>query len=131
MKRSCALIIMLTIIMVVCVAYAKDYEITRKAGDLTVNIRIDKNPPVAGPNNIEVNITDASGKAVTDAKVLLNYSMPAMPGMPAMNYKADLVPAGNVYRAKIDYSMSGSWNNDLKVTRAGKTVSAKFSVDAR
>jgi hypothetical protein len=92
---------------------------------------MDKNPPVAGNNNVEISVTDAAGKAVTDAKVVLNYSMPAMPGMPAMNYKADAELAGNVYKTKVDYSMAGPWNNELKVTRGGKTQTAKFTVDAK
>ena len=121
----------LMLFLIVSVAYARDYEVNKKAGDLTVVVRIDKNPPVAGPNNVEVSITDASGKAVTDAQVVLTYSMPAMPGMPAMSYKTDLSSAGNVYKGKINYSMSGSWNNDLKITRGGKTVSTRFSVDAK
>lgn len=122
---------MVIFFLFVSVVSAKDYEINKKAGDLSVVIRIDKNPPIAGPNIIEVHITDASGKPVTDAKVTLAYSMPAMPGMPAMNYKADLSPSGNAYRGKATYSMSGSWNNDLKITRGNKTVSTKFSVDAK
>ena len=51
------------------VVYAKDYEVNKKAGDYNVLIKIDKNPPIAGENNLEIAITDASGKAVTDAKV--------------------------------------------------------------
>jgi len=117
--------------MTVSVVYARDYEVNKKAGDLNVVIRIDKNPPVAGTNNVEVGITDASGKAITDAKVVLAYSMPAMTGMPPMNYKVDAVPAGNVYKARVNYSMSGSWNNEVRITHGGKTVSARFTIDAR
>jgi hypothetical protein len=131
MKKLFVLTMVAMLLLAISVAYAKDYEISKKAGDLTVVVRIDKNPPVAGPNNVEVSITDTSAKAVTDAKVALTYSMPAMPGMPAMSYKTDLSPAGNVYKGKINYSMSGSWNNELKITRGGKMVSTRFSVDAK
>lgn len=124
-------IIVIAIILVAGVVYAKDYEVTKKAGDFNVVIKIDKNPPVAGKNNVEIAITDASGKAVTDAKVVLNYSMPAMAGMPAMSYKADGQLKGTVYRTSTNYSMSGSWNNEIKITRADKTQSAKFTVDAK
>lgn len=125
------LTVSLIVIMTVSVVYARDYEVNKKAGDLNVVIRIDKNPPVAGTNNVEVGITDASGKAITDAKVVLAYSMPAMTGMPPMNYKVDAVPAGNVYKARVNYSMSGSWNNEVRITHGGKTVSARFTIDAR
>jgi len=110
---------------------AKDYEVSKKAGDLTVVIKIDKNPPVAGKNNIEIAIIDASNKAVTDAKVVVAYSMPPMPGMAPMNYKTDTELKGNVYKAQINYSMAGSWNNEVRITRSGKTVSTRFTVDAK
>lgn len=113
------------------VSYAKDYEVKKKAGDYDVEVMIDKNPPVVGDNNIEVGIKDASGKHVTDARVVVEYSMPAMPGMPAMNYKTDTELKGNEYKAVMNLSMSGSWNIAVKITRAGKTSSMKFSVDAR
>lgn len=61
----------------------KDYEVKKKAGEYAVKIKIDKNPPVVGDNNITVTVKDASGKPVIDVKVKVRYSMPAMPGMPA------------------------------------------------
>lgn len=111
--------------------YAKGYEVKKKAGDYTVEAEIDKNPPVVGDNNIKVEMKDASGKHVTAAKVVVEYSMPAMPGMPAMNYKTDTELKGNEYRAKMNLSMAGSWNIAVKITKGGKTSSMKFSVDAR
>ena len=129
MKRLAIFVIAL--LLIAGVVYAKDYEVTKKAGDYNVLIKIDKNPPIAGENNVEIAITDASGKAVTDAKVVLNYSMPAMAGMPAMSYKINADLKGTVYKAKVDYSMSGSWNNEVKITQGGKTISARFTVDAK
>jgi hypothetical protein len=129
MKRL--IIFAVALLLITGVVYAKDYEVNKKAGDLNVLIKIDRNPPVAGENNVEIGITDASGKAVTDAKVLFNYSMPAMAGMPAANYKVDAELKGTVHKAKVNYSMSGSWNNEVKITRGGKTVSARFTIDAK
>jgi len=54
-----------------------------------------------------------------------------MPGMPAMNYKADAELKGNEYKATMGLSMSGSWNIAVKITRAGKTSTMKFTVDAK
>jgi nitrogen fixation protein FixH len=113
------------------IASAKDYEVKKKAGDLDVTARIDKNPPVVGDNNISVEISDASGKPVTDAKVVVEYSMPAMPNMPAMNYKTDTELRGSAYKATMNLSMSGPWNIAIKISRAGKTSTAKFSFDIR
>src|SRR5512137_2817909 len=108
MKRFTILMVM--VLLLAGTVYAKDYEVTKKAGGLTVDVKIDKNPPTSGTNNMDIAVKDAGGKAVTDAKVVVEYSMPAMPGMPAMNYKTDAELKGNEYKAKMNFSMSGSWN---------------------
>lgn len=120
----------LILLLAAGIAYAKDYEVKKKAGEYNVEVKIDKNPPVVGDNNITVEVKDAAGKYVTDAKVKVEYSMPAMPGMPAMNYKTDTEFKGNEYKAKMNLSMAGSWNIAVKITRAGKTSTVKFNVDA-
>jgi len=129
MKR--AGIVVLLLFLVAGIAYAKDYEVKKKAGEYDVEVKIDRNPPVVGDNNVKIEIKDSSGKYVTDAKVVVDYGMPAMPGMPAMNYKADAELKGNEYKAKMNLSMSGSWNIAVKITRAGKTSTMKFTVDAK
>lgn len=65
-----------------------------------------------------------------DAKVKVECSMPAMPGMPAMNYKTDAELKGDVYKAKMNLAMSGSWNIAVKISRGGKITTVKFNVDA-
>jgi hypothetical protein len=112
-------------------AMAKDFETTKKAGDYTVVVTIDKNPPTTGDNNLSVSVKDAAGADVADAKVSVEYSMPAMPGMPAMKYDANAELAGKIYRTKVNFSMSGSWNMVVKIVRGGKTAQARFTVDAR
>ncbi len=112
-------------------AIAKDFEVTKKAGDYTVVVTIDKNPPTTGDNNLTVSIKDSAGADVADAKVSVEYSMPAMPGMPPMDYKTNTALAGKQYKTKVNFSMSGSWNMTVKIARGGKTAQAKFTVDAR
>jgi hypothetical protein len=129
MKKT--IVFSVILLLVAGIAFAKDYEVTKKAGEFDVLVRIDKNPPVVGDNNISIEIKDSSGKPVTDATVKVDYGMSAMPGMPAMNYKADAVLKGSEYKAVMNLSMSGPWNIAVKITRAGKTSSAKFSIDAR
>jgi hypothetical protein len=132
MKDVKKFLMVLTAVLLLCgVVYAKDYEINKKAGDYNVEVKIDKNPPVVGNNNVEIKIRDEKGGYVTDAKVIVEYSMPAMPGMPAMNYKADTKLEGKEYKAKMDLSMAGSWNVTIKITRGDKTSKVKFSVDAQ
>jgi len=130
MKKLCA-VVAVAMLFISCIAYAKDYEVNKKAGEYDVMVRIDKNPPVVGDNNITIEIKDTSRKYVTDAKVVVEYSMPAMPGMPPMNYKTDATLKGNEYKAKMNLSMSGSWNIVVKITRAAKTSTMKFTVDAK
>ncbi len=126
------------IALVVCVllltaglVYAKDYELTKKAGEYTVRVAIDKNPPVTGKNNMIVGIKDGASKDVTDAKVAIDYGMPAMPGMPAMNYKTNAMLHGTMYHAVVDFSMSGPWAITVKITRAGKAQAVKLNVDVK
>lgn len=115
----------------VSMSFAKDYEITKKSGDFTVKVTIDKNPPVTGKNNILIEIKDGADKNVTDAKVVIDYGMPAMPGMPAMNYKTNAMVHGNMYHAVVDFSMSGAWAVAVKMTRGGKIQSVKLNVDVK
>lgn len=133
MKTSFVLFVtfLLFLLCLSSMVYAKNYEISKKAGEYNVLIKIDRNPPVAGKNNVEIAIADSTGKAVTDAKVVVAYSMPPMPGMAPMNYKTDAGLKGNVYKAQVNYSMAGSWNNEVRITRSGKTVSTRFTVDAK
>lgn len=129
MKRFLAFLSIL--VLSAGIAHAKDYEIQKKAGEYDVVVKLDKSTPIVGKNNIEIGIKDTSGKYVIDAKVVVNYTMPAMPGMPAMNYKANAEVTGDKYMATMDLSMSGSWNVLIKITRGEKTATVKFNVDAR
>ena len=127
-------IILVTVALLLIAAgavYAAGLEVKHKAGDYDVSVKFDKNPPVVGTNNMKIEVRDASGKYITDAKVKVDYTMPAMPGMPAMNYKTDAVLSGQEYTAKMDLSMSGSWNVALKILRGGKTSTMKFNIDAQ
>ena len=109
--------------------YAKDYTVMKKAGNYTVQVKLDKNPPVTGVNKMETSIQDAAGANVTDAKVVVEYGMPAMPGMPAMHYKANTELKNKQYLATLNFSMAGAWYITIKITRAGKTQSVKLNVD--
>jgi hypothetical protein len=117
--------------LVTGVAAGKDFEVTKKAGDYTVTVKIDRNPPVTGENNVSVAIKDKGGAAVKDAKVSMEYSMPAMPGMPAMKYAADAGSKGGEYQAKVNFSMSGAWDVAIRISRGDKKVQTKFNVDVR
>lgn len=121
----------LIVLLMAGIACTKEYEITKKAGEYNVAVRIDKNPPTVGENSMSIEITDASGHHARDAKVVVEYSMPAMPGMPAVNYKADAELKGDQYKTKVNLSMSGSWSIAVMISRAGKNYTAEFTVDAK
>jgi len=125
------LLIGMAVLLSAGVVFAKDYEVKKKAGEFDVVVTIDKNPPVTGDNNVTISIKDAGGKVVKDAKVVVDYSMPAMPGMPAMNYKADAVQKGDEYKAVMNLSMAGPWNIMVKISAGGKSGNMKFTVDAK
>ena len=129
MKRLALIICVL--FLAVGLAYAKDYEITKKAGEYSVSVTIDKNPPITGKNNMAVGIKDVGGKDVTDATVAIDYGMAAMPGMPAMNYKASASLKDKGYLATLDFSSSGPWSISVKITRGGKTQTVKLNVDVK
>ena len=130
MKRWSWLVVLL-VVLVAGTVFAKENTVQKKAGDYSVEIKMDKESPVVGSNSMEIMIKDKAGKAVTDAKVVVTASMPSMPGMPAMENKADAKLEGGKYKAKIDLSMGGSWNMSVRITQGGKTATAKWTVDAR
>jgi hypothetical protein len=131
MKLKIMIITVMALSLAVGLAIAKDYEITKKSGDYTVQIRIDKNPPVTGENKMDIAIKDAAGKNVTDATVAVDYGMPAMPGMGAMNYKTIAVLKGERYLATINFSMAGPSFVNIKIIRGGNTQMVKLNVDVK
>jgi hypothetical protein len=131
MKRIIAVVAVMVFLMALGQAYAKDYEISKKSGDYNVQVKIDKNPPVTGKNKMEVVIKDNAGLDVADATVAVDYGMPAMPGMGAMNYKTGAELKAGKYSAVLDFSMSGPWFVNIKITKAGKTQTVKLNIDVK
>ena len=124
-----------TFILILCfisgIAFARGYEARKMAGEYEAGVRIDRSPPVVGDNHIEIEVKDARGNPVTDAKVLVNYYMPPMPRMAPMNYITDAKLKGEKYRAKMNFIMSGPWIIAIKINLGGKISTAKFNVDAQ
>ena len=131
MKKIILIVMAMVFAFNISLALAKDYEIAKKTGDLDVVVKIDKNPPVTGINKMNIAIKDAAGKAVTDAAVVVNYEMPAMPGMGPMNYKTNATLKGAEYQANLNFSMAGAWSVNIKINRGGKTQTVKLNVDIK
>jgi len=122
---------LLTLCLISGIAYAGGYEVKKKAGEYEAEVTIDKSPPVVGDNHIEIEVRDARGKPVTDAKILVNYYMPPMPRMAPMNYTTDAKLKGEKYKAKMNFIMSGPWIIAIKMNVGGKISTAKFNVNAQ
>jgi YtkA-like len=120
----------LILLLIPGIVIPKSYELKRKAGDYEAEVKIDRYPPVLGDNKIEIEIKDADGNLVTDAKVLVNYYMPPMPRMVPMNYITDAKLKGEKYKATMNFIMTGPWIIAIKINHGGKTSTAKFNVDA-
>jgi len=78
-----------------------------------------------------VGIKDAKGQDVTDAALAVHYGMAAMPGMPAMNYNATAALKDKAYVSNLNFSMSGPWFINIKITRGGKAQTVKLNVDVK
>ena len=109
-------------------AYSKEFQAKKKFRDWEVEIRIDRDPPILGDNNMKIEIRDAGGKRVTDARVLVNYYMPPMPRMAPMNYRTDAHLKGDQFHATVRFVMSGPWYVVVIVQRDGNRSSAKFNL---
>ena len=124
-------ILVVALLTAVPPANSKDLELMKKAGEYQVEIRIDRNPPILGDNHMEVKIKDAAGAYIEDAAVMVNYYMPPMPRMAPMNYTTNAKLKGKTYKATMNLIMSGPWVIAVKISRDGKTTTAKFNIDAQ
>lgn len=84
---------------------------------------------VVGSNDIFITLTKES-KVQNDIKVKIKFFMPEMPGMPAMKSEANAKLVNGVYETKINFSMGGTWQYQLKFKTAdGKVHKIKGSVN--
>lgn len=113
------------------ISYARDYRARENTPNYIVEMSIDRNPLIVAKNKLSLEIKDNGGRSVTDAAVLVNYYMPPMPGMPPMNYTNSAQLSGNKYVITMDLIMAGPWNIVVKITKLGKTDTARFAIDVR
>jgi len=73
-------------------------------------VTISSNKPLTdGKNHMSIMLMK-DGKAVHNAKVHMNFSMPSMPGM---EFSEEAKGHGNMYDAMINFSMGGEWAYEL------------------
>jgi hypothetical protein len=132
MKRFSLATVAVIMTLVLAAGISWGYEAQKKADGLTVTLFAGSYPLVKGDNDLSVKITDAAGKAVTDAKVTARFLMPPMPGMAPMSSKPELVLKGDVYQFKANVAMEGTWKAEITIVRPGKSpVIDTFNLDAR
>ncbi|MBN2963315.1 FixH family protein [Sulfurospirillum sp. T05] len=108
--------------------WADAFSRTGNAGALSVTYSSAK-PLSRGDNLVNITIVEGS-KTITDAKVTFVASMPEMPGMHAMEEKAEAVLKGNAYEANIFLSMNGTWQITIYIETAdGKKQRLRSSVN--
>ena len=94
--------------------YAKDYEVKKKVGEYNVEVKIDKNPPIVGDNNMEIEIKDG-GKGFDYVHLPSpiekeNLEKPSQRGIFLMQHMMD----------KVEFLDGGSRIKMLKLLSRGK-----------
>jgi hypothetical protein len=113
------------------IAHGRDFMVRRNVDGYTLDIAINRNPPILGPNGLKVEVRDVAGKPVANIPVTVNYYMPPMPGMPPMNYTVKAVPRGAGYTMTMDLIMTGPWNIVIRATVPGKPLRVTVPIDVR
>ena len=70
--KSKILVISLLIGITVTMAHGRDYTARKKVEGYTIEISINRNPPVVAKNELHVTIKDSIGKPLSDLTVMVN-----------------------------------------------------------
>jgi Cu(I)/Ag(I) efflux system membrane fusion protein len=93
---------------------------TTSAGDLTIHLALQPDPPTTGDNRLLVNVRDSGGKPVEGARLSFQYSMAAMGSMPEMKGGGTSQSLGNGrYSVSYRLQMNGDWTLTLAIEAAG------------
>lgn len=141
MKKSLLITTLLAValVMAACGSKSKENIPTGKTiktvtvDSLTATLSNSDGQLKQGDQEIILAFTDSSGKAVDVGAVLLNFHMPAMGGMAAMNDAAALTTTDTpgVYRGKVNIGMAGEWQAQLAYEGPAGKGKTTFSVPAR
>jgi hypothetical protein len=101
--------------------------------NLTVTLSSDTGKLKSGDQEIFLAFTDASGKAVDVGAASLNFHMPAMGSMAAMNDAATLTTTSvpGVYKGKVKIEMPGELQAQISYEGAAGKGKTSFSVTAQ
>lgn len=116
--------------LVAGIAYAKDYNGSKKVGPYEVRVSLDHTPAVIGVNNVTIEVREGTGPANGVDPALYYY----MPSMPAMHYSARAAGRSGVYTAVIKPTMPGKWIMKVKVKVKGpdeRTYALPFEFEVK
>ena len=141
MKKSLVLTIILSAALVIlagCTKSTKSVSTGKPIASTTVNnltatLSNATGQLKQGDQEVMLTFTDSSGKHIDVGAASLNFHMPAMGGMAAMNDSGTLTttstPGG--YCGKVNIGMAGEWQAQLAFEGPAGTGKATFSVTAR
>jgi len=106
---------------------------TAKAGDLTATLSNSTGQLKQGDQEVILSFSNSSNQPVDVGAVSLNFHMPAMGSMAAMNDTVTFTTTGTpgVYRGKVNVAMAGEWQGQLAWEGAAGKGKTTFSVTAR
>ena len=104
-----------------------------KVNDLTATLSNTTGQLKSGDQEVTLAFTDSAGKPVDVGAVSLNFHMPAMGSMAAMNNAVTFTTTATpgVYHGKVNLEMAGEWQGQLAYEGPAGKGKATFSVTAR
>jgi len=123
------LITLITLALSVSLAQAKAFE--QEAKFRSTKVRITSEQPLTTGTNVLVLDISKDSKTLEKSKVDVKVFMPAMPGMPAMEFKAAAKSLGKgKYEVKLNIVMHGTWQVHIFITpKEGKRSRIKTSIN--
>ena len=128
----CALALLVT--AAACGGGAGDKEVKNgKVGAMTVTLSNPDGVLRHGDQELTVTFKDASGKPSDVGSASINFYMPAMGSMPAMNDAATLTTTSTpgVYRGKVKLEMGGEWQAQIAYEGPAGAGKGSFPVTAQ
>jgi nitrogen fixation protein FixH len=104
-----------------------------QVGNLTATLSNSTGQLKQGDQEVTLTFTDSSGKPVDVGAISLNFHMPAMGSMAAMNDAVTFTTTGTpgVYTGKVNIEMAGEWQGQLAYEGSAGTGKTTFTVTAR
>jgi hypothetical protein len=104
-----------------------------KVGEMTVTLSGNDGVLRHGDADLTVTFRDSTGKAVDVGSASLNFHMPSMGSMAAMNDAATLTTTSEpgVYRARVKLEMAGEWQAQLAYEGTHGAGKGTFPVTAQ